>query len=122
MNISHYVQAVKLAHVGIVQWTHHMLNVTRNPQSCLTYDLSIAIDIVCDHADERAQYPDEFLNSFTPCRLKVGADVMLLQNLNLREDLCNGTCMFICHLHDNCIDAEVLTGKAKHTRVLTPRL
>jgi len=26
------------------------------------------------------------------------------------------------NLHGNCIDAEVLTGRAKHTRILIPRL
>ena len=55
-------------------------------------------------------------------RLKVGAVVMLLQNLNLREGLCNGTCLLICNLHDNCFDAEVLTGGAKHTRVFDSKI
>ena len=93
-------------------------------------ELTISVnDIITANVDERAQYPVEFLNSLTPCempphrlRLKVGAIVMILRNLNLHEGLCNGTRLLIYSLHDNCIDAEVLTGKAKHTRVLIPRL
>jgi len=86
-------------------------------------------NIITDNDDEGAQYPIKFLDSFTPCgtpphklRIKVGAVVMLLRNLNLHEGLCNGTRLLMCQLHETCIDAEVLTSKAKHTRVLIPRL
>ena len=86
-------------------------------------------DILTDDDNERAQYPIEFLNSLTPSgmpphrlSLKVGAVVMLLCNLNLLEGLCNGTRLLICHLHDKCIDAKVLTGTAINTRVLIPRI
>ena len=75
-----------------------------------------------DDDDERSQYPIEFLNSITPSgmpphslKLKVGA-------VNIAEGLCNGTRLQICHLYDNCIDAEVLTGMAVKARVLIPRL
>ena len=54
--------------------------------------------------------------------LKVGAIVMLLRNLNLKSGLCNGTRLVVKQLHNNIIDAEVLTGVAAVDRVLIPRL
>ena len=44
---------------------------------------------------------------------------MLLHNLNLHEGLCNGTRLLIWHLHDNCIDAQVLTGTSVNSRADT---
>ena len=86
-------------------------------------------DILTDDDEERAQYPIEFLNSLTPSgmpphrlSLKVGAVVMLLRNLNLHEGLCNGTRLLVIHLHENCIDAAILTGTAVNSRVLIPRI
>ncbi|QQP52990.1 ATP-dependent DNA helicase [Caligus rogercresseyi] len=42
--------------------------------------------------------------------LKVNAVVMLLRNLSLRQDLCNGTRLKVTHMHKNCIQASILTG------------
>ncbi|XP_057290338.1 uncharacterized protein LOC130613035 [Hydractinia symbiolongicarpus] len=88
-----------------------------------------ADDVVCDDEEERNQYPVEFLNSITPSgmpphclKLKTGAIVMLLRNININNGLCNGTRLIIRRLHDNCVDAEVLTGNAIGDRVLIPRV
>ncbi|XP_057299544.1 ATP-dependent DNA helicase PIF1-like [Hydractinia symbiolongicarpus] len=88
-----------------------------------------ADDVVCDEEEERNQYPVEFLNSITPSgmpphclKLKTGAIVMLLRNININNGLCNGTRLIIRRLHDNCVDAEVLTGNAIGDRVLIPRV
>ncbi|XP_057294730.1 uncharacterized protein LOC130623277 [Hydractinia symbiolongicarpus] len=88
-----------------------------------------ADDVVCDDEKERNQYPVEFLNSITPSgmpphclKLKSGAIVMLLRNININKGLCNGTRLIVRRLHDNCVDAEVLTGNAIGDRVLIPRL
>ena len=35
---------------------------------------------------------------------------------------CNGTRLMICHLHNNCIDAKIITGVAVNTRVIIPRI
>ena len=87
-----------------------------------------ADSIQTDEPREQANYPMEFLNSLTPSgmpphrlRLKVGATVMLLRNLDLKQGLCNGTRLRIIHLHTNIIDAEVM-GRNNHTRVLIPRI
>ena len=55
-------------------------------------------------------------------KFKIGAIVMLLRNLDLKQGLCNGTRLVIRQLHNNVIDAEVLTGVAVGNRVLIPRL
>ena len=47
---------------------------------------------------------------------------MLLRNLDLKSGLCNGTRLIVRHLHQNVIDAEILTGVAVGKRVLIPRV
>ena len=88
-----------------------------------------ADEVVTDDDFEQTQYPTEFLNSLTPSGmpphrliLKVGAVVMLLCNLNLNEGLCNGTRLLIRCLHNNSIDAKVLTGSCANQNVLIPRI
>ena len=55
-------------------------------------------------------------------KLKVGAVVMLLRNLDLKAGLCNGTRLVVRHLRTNIIDAEILTGIAVGNRVLIPKV
>ncbi|KAI8537401.1 hypothetical protein RHMOL_Rhmol09G0020900 [Rhododendron molle] len=65
-------------------------------------------------------YQQEFLNSISPgglplheLRLKEGASIMLLRNLDPRNGLCNGTRLLCRALKSNFIDAEILTGAFK---------
>ena len=58
--------------------------------------------------DSAANYPDEFLNSLDlsglplhDIKLKVGAAVMLLRNLDPHSSLCNGTRLIITAIHAN---------------------
>ena len=83
----------------------------------------------CDNEEERQNYPTEFLNSLTPSgmplyqlNLKVDAVVMLLRNLSLRQGLCNGTRLRVTQLHNNCIEATILTGASQNNTVLIPRI
>ena len=88
-----------------------------------------ADSVVSDDVEEQQLYPLEFLNSLTPSgmpqhclKLKVGAVVMLLRNLDLKAGLCNGTRLVVRHLRTNIIDAEILTGIAVGNRVLIPKV
>ena len=54
--------------------------------------------VFCDDPDEAQNFPTEYLNSLTPSgmpphnlKLKIGATVMLLRNLNASNGQCNGT-------------------------------
>ncbi|XP_065315478.1 uncharacterized protein LOC135924348 [Gordionus sp. m RMFG-2023] len=88
-----------------------------------------ADSIESDNKDGLMNFPIEFFHSQTPSgmpphklTLKVGAILMLLRNLSPNKGLCNGTSLIIRHLHINFIDAEVLTGTNKGSRVFLPRI
>ncbi|XP_057297121.1 uncharacterized protein LOC130626027 [Hydractinia symbiolongicarpus] len=90
----------------------------------------VSIDsVLSDDPEELGMYPMEFLNSITlsdmpphMLHLKSGCIVMLLRNLSLKNGLCNGTKVVVCHMRDNVLDCELLAGIAASNRVLIPRI
>ncbi|KAM5554594.1 hypothetical protein ABKV19_022807 [Rosa sericea] len=79
--------------------------------------------------DPHNLYQQEFLNSIAPgglpshkLTLKLGAPIMLLRNIDPKSGLCNGTRLICRGFFPNFIDAEILTGHFKGTRVFLPRI
>jgi hypothetical protein len=72
----------------------------------------------------------EVLSKLTPSgfpphelRLKVGAPIMLLRNLNVKQGLTNGTRLIVITLNDNCIVAKrISNSKTKSDIVIIPRI
>ncbi|KAG5059654.1 hypothetical protein JHK87_000683 [Glycine soja] len=76
-----------------------------------------------------ALLPPEFLYSLQTSgipnhklKLKVGTPIMLLQNLDQNDGLCNGTRLIITKLGSNVIEAEVITGPNLGNRTYIPRI
>ncbi|UYV71710.1 hypothetical protein LAZ67_9000098 [Cordylochernes scorpioides] len=93
----------------------------------ITYFSSDSIDDATPEDNE--SYPPEFLNSLNPSgmplhklKLKVGAIIMLLRNLNTKRGLCNGTRLVETKLLPNLIIAKVRTGTAVDQSVFIPRV
>ncbi|GJY96377.1 DNA helicase [Tanacetum coccineum] len=72
-------------------------------------------------------YPVEYLNTLTfaglpphKLELKVGAPIILLQNLNIAGGLCNGTRMIVTQLLNKVIEARIITGTRISEKVFLP--
>lgn len=73
--------------------------------------------------------PQEYLNSLTPngmpphdLKLKIGAIVILLRNMNIREGLCNGTRLKVIDIKKYLLYAEIISGAQAGNRVFLPRI
>ncbi|XP_045033918.1 ATP-dependent DNA helicase pif1-like [Daphnia magna] len=79
--------------------------------------------------EEIANYPAEILNTFNvsglpphELKLKTGAFIILLKNIDSRKGLCNGTRLIIRELALNLIVADIAAGKNKGHTVFLPRM
>lgn len=85
--------------------------------------------VISDDIREQNNYPVEFLNTLNvsglpPHKLvlKENSIVLLIRNLNTGKALVTGTRMRVKRMHRNSLDCEVLTGVARNTRILIPRI
>lgn len=95
------------------------------PGESKTYLSADSVDTI----ENTTQFPIEFLNSLTvsglpehELKLKIGAAVMLIRNLNSPMGLSNGTRLSVVKMLQNVLECEIITGKAKGQRVFIPRI
>ncbi|KHJ93596.1 hypothetical protein OESDEN_06491 [Oesophagostomum dentatum] len=81
-----------------------------------------------EHEDEDL-YPSEFLNSLSPAglplhclKLKEGAVVLLLRNLDVKNGLCNGTRLIATHFGRYVLGCRFASGQRKGQFILIPRI
>ena len=86
-------------------------------------------DEILDTVENNLVITNEYLNSLTPTgmppynlKLKVGAPVILLRNIDPERGLCNGTRMLIKMLFDNFILVTINSGSFAGTDAFIPRI
>ncbi|XP_028070921.1 uncharacterized protein LOC114273362 [Camellia sinensis] len=98
----------------------------RNTYTYLAAD-KMAKDDEIDHSITN-RYPNEYLNSLDPpglltfkVELKVGCPIMLLRNIALKDELCNGTRLMVSRCDTRIIEARILTGEKFGNLAFIPR-
>lgn len=79
--------------------------------------------------DTHGLYQQEYLNNIVPgglpshiLKLKIGAPIMLLRNVDAKNGLCNGTRLIIKEFFPNYMDAVIISGNYIGTRVFIHRM
>jgi ATP-dependent DNA helicase PIF1 len=93
----------------------------------LSYDSPCSSDSNVDMPDD--VHTPEFLNTIissglpnNKLKLKIGAPVMLMRNMNQSLGLCNGTRLIVTKMGKYVIEGKILTGRNIGERVFIPRL
>jgi ATP-dependent DNA helicase PIF1 len=93
----------------------------------LSYDSPCSSDSNVDMPDD--VHTPEFLNTIISSglpnhklKLKIGAPVMLMRNMNQSLGLCNGTRLIVTKMGKYVIEGKILTGRNIGERVFIPRL
>ncbi len=95
-----------------------------------TETLSLGHDSIKDpEGEDAASFPEEFLHTLQPggfpphaLRLRRGAVVMILRNLDKTRGLCNGVRAVVLRASARILDVRVLSGPAAGDRVFLPRI
>ena len=89
----------------------------------------LSADSTAPGDDAGSLYPTEFLNTLNmsglplhELRVKTGAVVMLLRNLDQGSGLCNGTRLIVTAVHANILECMIITGDFLGNRVMIPRI
>ncbi|KAL1225085.1 hypothetical protein V5N11_019217 [Cardamine amara subsp. amara] len=100
--------------------------------SLLSEKTYLSSDSICPtdvNAKDDSVFSPEFLNSIKASglpnhclRLKVGAPVMLLRNIDPSGGLCNGTRLQITQLCNHVVEAKIITGTRVGEMVFIPRV
>ena len=79
--------------------------------------------------DSCGLYQQEYLNSLSPggmpphlLKIKKGAPLMLLRNIDPKAGLCNGTRLLCCGTNRNLLEVKVLGGQHAGTMAFLPRI
>ena len=82
------------------------------------FEFELIDEIVPSEYAGPTEFPTEFLNSLTPSnlpphvlRLKVGAVIMLMRNLNAESGLVNGMQLQIKEIRSHCLICTIITGE-----------
>ena len=85
-------------------------------------------NVVDSGSDGPILYPAEYLNTINcsglplaKLKLKKGCPVMILQNLNASEGLCNGSRGIVTQLGNRVLEVRLLTGEQAGEKVFIPR-
>ncbi|XP_018568484.1 ATP-dependent DNA helicase PIF1-like [Anoplophora glabripennis] len=102
------------------------LIVGRLPGEAVSY---FSTDVYEAAEEDDLRVPQDLLNSITTTSLppheltlKVGTVVMLLNNLDIEQGLCNGTRLIVSTLGDHVLECRILTGERRGSVVWIPKV